>query len=219
METVLIQAQIRNEQLKGSNNRFRKTGLVPGVLYGKGMGNTSVLVPEKEMGMIIDRKGANAFIKISIGGSQEYNVIIKDVQRHPYKGTLTHLDFYQVSMSEKINTVVPVALVGESLGAAEGGLIQQQLREISILCLPADIPGSIEIDITNLKIGDNITASDVNVPDKVEIAEEPNTVIVSVLAPRVSTGTEEAPETDAEVEAGEAEQAAAEEVPEAEKAE
>lgn len=193
METVLVQAQMRNEQTKGFNSRVRREGFVPGVLYGKEVENTSVLVPEKEIEKIIAKSGENAFARISLhkdNGHQEYNVILKEVQRHPFKGTLVHLDFYQVSMSEKLNTVVPVSLVGESIGAAEGGIVQQQLREISVRCLPGDIPGSIEVDITNLQIGDSITAADVQISDKVEIVEDPNTVVVSVSAPRAEEEAE-----------------------------
>ncbi|WP_028306557.1 50S ribosomal protein L25/general stress protein Ctc [Desulfitibacter alkalitolerans] len=214
METVLIQAQMRNEQTKGSNSRVRREGFVPGVLYGKEVENTSILVPEKELEKIIAKSGENAFAKISLhkdNGPQEYNVILKEVQRHPFKGTLVHLDFYQVSMSEKLNTVVPISLVGESMGAAEGGIVQQQLREISVRCLPGDIPGSIEVDITNLQIGDSITAADVQTPDKVEIVEDPSTVVVSVSAPRAE---EEAEEAETHIE-GPGEEAV-EEAPEAE---
>ena len=201
METVLIETQIRDDQTKGSNNRSRKKGFVPGVLYGKEMENTSIIVSAKEMERIIAKKGENVFAKMNLqkdGGSQEYNVILKEVQRHPYKGTLVHLDFYQVSMSEKINTVITISLVGESIGAAEGGLVQQQLREINVLCLPGDIPDSIEIDITNLKIGDSITVADIHISDKVEIIEELNTVVVNVSAPRVGGGTEETEEAPVE---------------------
>ena len=195
METVLIQTQVRNDQAKGSNNRSRKQGFVPGVLYGREMESISISVSAKEMERVIAKKGENLFAKINLqkdDGSQEYNVILKEVQRHPYKGTLAHLDFYQVSMSEKINTVVTVSLVGESIGVAEGGLIQQQLREINVLCLPGDIPSSIELDITNLKIGDSITVADISMPDKVEIADEADTVVVNVAAPRVGGGAAEA---------------------------
>lgn len=217
MEAVPIQVQIRSEQTKGSNNRFRKKGFVPGVLYGKEVDNTSIIVPEKEIEKIIAKSGEKAFVKISLhrdNGSQEYNAILKEVQRHPYKGSLLHLDFYQVSMSEKINTVVPIVLVGESIGAAEGGIVQQQLREISVRCLPGDIPASIEVDISNLKIGDTMTAADVQTSDKVEIVEDPNTVVVSVSAPRAE---EEAQEAETQVEGQEAE--AAEGTPDAEDAE
>jgi len=202
METVLIQAQIRNDQTKGSNNKSRKTGFVPGVLYGKEIESVSVIVSAKEMEKVIAKKGENAFAKMNLqkdGSSQEYNVILKEVQRHPYRGTLAHLDFCQVSMSEKLSTVVTVSLIGESIGAAEGGLVQQQLREINVLCLPGDIPASIEIDITDLKIGDNITVADVNISDKVEIVEEPSAVVVSVSASRVGGAEEsEAPVEGAE---------------------
>jgi len=191
METVLIQAQIRGEQTKGSNDRTRKSGFVPGVLYGKEMESISIVVPTKEMERLIAKKGENVLFKISLqkdGGSQDYDVILKEVQKHPYKGTLVHLDFYQVSMSEKISTIVAVNLVGDSVGAAKGGLVQQKLREVNILCLPGDIPDAIEVDITKLKIGGSITVADINVSDKVEITEEPNTVIANIAAPKVGGG-------------------------------
>ena len=191
METVLIQTQMRDErkeQTKGANNQLRKKGFVPGVLYGKEIKSIPLSVSTKEMEKIIAKKGENLFAKLSLdkgGSSEEYNVILKEVQRHPYKGTLVHLDFHQVSISEKINTIIPITLIGESKGVAMGGLIQQQLREINILCLPTDIPDVLEIDITNLKIGASITVADVQTSGTVEIVEEPSTVIASVLAPRV----------------------------------
>jgi len=157
----------------------------------------SIVVPAKEMERLIAKKGENVLFKISLqkdGGSQDYDVILKEVQKHPYKGTLVHLDFYQVSMSEKISTVVAVNLVGDSVGAAKGGLVQQKLREVNILCFPGDIPDAIEVDITKLKIGGSITVADITVSDKVEITEEPNTVIANIAAPRVGGGAGEADE-------------------------
>ncbi len=194
METVLIEAKMRKEQTKGTNNRMRGQGYVPAVLYGKEVENTSILVSEKEMDKIIAKGGENVFAKISLdkeGIIEEYNVILKEVQRHPVKGTLSHIDLYQVSMSEKLNTIVPISVVGDSIGVADGGIVQHMLREIDIRCLPGDIPASIEVDITNLNIGDSIAVADVQTSDAVEIVADPNTVIISIAAPQAEEETEE----------------------------
>ncbi|KUO50725.1 MAG: hypothetical protein APF76_15625 [Desulfitibacter sp. BRH_c19] len=212
METVLIEAKMRSEQTKGSNNRMRGQSFVPAVLYGKEVENTSIVVSEKEMDKIIAQGGENVFARMSLdkeGSIEDYNVILKEVQRHPVKGTLSHIDFYQVSMSEKLNTVVPISLVGDCIGIAEGGMLQHMLRELDIRCLPSDIPSSIEVDISNLNIGDSILVSQIQTTEDVEIVEDPNTVIVSIASPQAEETEEE------ETEAG----GLGEETPEAEDAE
>lgn len=204
METVQIEARMRNEQTKGSNNRMRGKSFIPAVLYGKEVENTSIVVSEKEMDKIIAKGGENIFAKLSLdkeGSVEEYNVILKEVQRHSVKGTLSHIDFYQVSMSEKLNTIVPISLVGESIGVAEGGMVQQMLREIDIRCLPSDIPASVEVDISNLNIGESITVADLQTSDAFEIIEDPSTVIISIASPQAEEEDNEAGALDEKPEA------------------
>lgn len=208
MEIAQIEAKLRNEIGKGASNRARREGFIPAELYGKEKDNISVMVSENEMEKLINRFGENALIKVFIdndGKKENYTVLLKEIQRHPVRGTLSHIDFHQVSMTDKINTIVPVVLVGDSPGVSEGGILQQLVRELDIRCLPTDIPGSIELDISNLNIGDSLSVSDVNISEEIEIVTDENTVIASVVAPQVVEETEAAEEAEATEEATEAE--------------
>jgi large subunit ribosomal protein L25 len=199
MQTVKIEAKIRGKKGKGASNRARKEGYIPAIIYGKNMDNVAIAVLENEMEKILNRVGENVLFNLSIDGdAQDYTVLIKEIQRNPVKGTLSHIDFYQVSMTDKINTLVNISLVGESIGVSKGGILQLLTRELEIRCLPADIPSSIEVDISNLEIGDALLVADIEPSDKFEIITDDNTVIVSIAAPQIEEETDEEVEESAE---------------------
>lgn len=194
METLIINAKTRSKDTKGTNNRMREQGEIPAVLYGKEMDNVAISVSEKLMDKIIAQAGEGVFAKLVVeddGNSNEYNVIVKEVQRHPVRKTLSHIDFNQVSMTEKINTVAPIAIIGESVGVNAGGIAQQPLRELDISCLPGNIPTSIEVDISSLDIGEAITVGDLEIDEGIEILTDPSSVIITITAPTIEAEDEE----------------------------
>jgi large subunit ribosomal protein L25 len=126
--------------------------------------------------------------------------MLKDIQRHRIRGDVLHLDFYAVDLEQKLTATVPVLLVGESPGVKEGGILQQQTREIEVRCLPTEIPQGIELDISSLGIGDSATVADIVIPEEIEVLTPDTEVVVSILAPRLEEEVEdlEAEETEAE---------------------
>ena len=132
--------------------------------------------------------------------------MIKELQSHPVSGSFLHIDFYEIDMQRKINVMIPVVTRGKAQGVELGGLLQIVRREIEVLCMPGDIPEAIEIDITDLDIGDSVHIEEIPLGDNIELAADVNFTVVTVLSPKV----EEVEEEEAE-EALEGEEEAAEE--------
>ncbi len=127
--------------------------------------------------------------------------IIKELQTHPVSGNLIHIDFYEVDMKRQIKVMVPVVTTGKSVGIEEGGLLNIVRRELEVLCLPGDIPEAIEIDISEMAIGDSIHLEDVLLGENVEVVTDVNYTVVTVLSPKVEE--EEVEEEEEELEGAE----------------
>lgn len=180
MERFNITAELREGVgIKGTLKNLRKQGKIPAVIYG-GDGHTApLLVQEKEISNIL--RTSNAVIKIKYGDKED-TVIVKEVQRNVVTDKLMHIDFQRILMTEKIKIKVPVKLIGEAYGIkVQGGILEYSMREINVLCLPTEIPKEIEIDITELHIGSSIRIKDIHV-EKVEILDDPNQIVVSIVA-------------------------------------
>lgn len=192
MKEYVLNAQLREKAGVRSNLRkLRDTGFIPSVVYGAGKENTTVYVNYKELLKIL-KEAHNAIIKLKYADKEE-KVIIRDIQKHVVTGRIIHVDFGRIRMNEKIDVVVPIKFVGEPYGVkVQGGIVEYEMRELEIRCLPDNIPNEIEIDISNLKIGDAIRIKDLK-PEKYEIRENPENLIVSVISVReeeVSAPTE-----------------------------
>ena len=198
METVELRAEPRSMTGKKGAKACRNQGLLPGVLYGRGEKTTPLSVDPKQLDKVLHtHAGSNAIIKLTIGEKgKPANVVVKDLQVDNIKGTMKHVDFYSISLDRKIRSSIPFKIVGESNGVKEGGILDRILRELEIECLPMDIPDGIEVDVTELDIGDNLTVSQISVPANVTIVTDPEQTILAVAAPRV----EEEPEVEEEVE-------------------
>lgn len=176
--------------------KVRRDSLIPGVVYGSGVEPIHLSLPEADVNQFLQRGTANMLIELVLG-TKKHTVMLKELQRHRVKGDVLHMDFYAVDLKHKLTTSVPVHLVGESPGAKEGGVLQQQTREIEVRCLPTEIPQAFELDISNLGIGDSKCVGDIQVLGEVEVITAETEVIVSVLAPRLET-EEEVEETEEE---------------------
>lgn len=203
MELYTLQGNIRTDK----GYKVRRDNQVPGVIYGSGMEPIHVGLPEADISQLLQRGTANMLIELT-AGKKKYTVMVKELQRHRVKGDVLHLDFYAVDLAHKLITAVPIHLVGESPGVKEGGILQQQTREIEVRCLPTEIPHAFEVDISDLEIGSSKAVGDMCLADDLEIITPETEVVVSILAPRLEVvdETDEAEET----EAGEAEVPAAE---------
>jgi large subunit ribosomal protein L25 len=162
-------------------------------LYGHGEESVVVSVDALELNRLIQSISIeNTIVDLTVKGEKNpLKVLIREVQRHPYRDDLLHIDFFHIAMDEMINVDVPVLLVGLPIGVKDkGGVIDHQLREIEINCLPANIPEKIEIDISELDIGNSVHVGDLELP-ALEILTDPDRSIVAVLAPTVIVEPEE----------------------------
>ncbi len=130
--------------------------------------------------------------------------MIKELQAHPVSGNFIHIDFYEIDMKRQIKVMVPVITKGQAMGVENGGMLNIVRRELELLCLPGDIPEAVEIDITDLDIGDSIHLEDIPLGDNIEMAGDVNFTVVTVLSPKAEEEAVEGEE--AELEAGEAEE-------------
>ncbi|WP_366923350.1 50S ribosomal protein L25/general stress protein Ctc [Metallumcola ferriviriculae] len=193
MDVVMLDAKERAKSGKGYARRLRDKGLVPSVVYGKEIDSQTLEISAKEMEKLLSNFGDNALVKLKVGVT-EFNTLIREVQRNPVRGDVVHVDFMQISMKDKLQTVAPIHLTGDAEGVKEGGILQHGLRELEVECLPTDIPEYIRADISELKIGDTLTVADLDVQENVEIISDPNSVVATIVAPRMEEeeDTEEA---------------------------
>ncbi|MGS0763199.1 50S ribosomal protein L25 [Syntrophomonas curvata] len=178
---------------RGYLKELKRRGFIPGTVYGKGMGNQAISLDLRHLTRIFQNHGSRGLFSLQIGGNgKALMAVVREIQRHPITGQLIHVDFWKVSMDEKINNTVGVYITGEEELIKKGGILQVGTKEIEVLCLPQDIPEGLTCDVGTLEIGDKITAADLTVPAGVEMLSEPDTLIVTVLAPsRAATGVEE----------------------------
>lgn len=187
---TMLKASNRDD-LKGSTLKsLRSEGNVPAVIYGKDIPNKPVFVNEIDFIKTIKVTGKNGIIFLATDNGT-YEVIAKDLQSEALKGGILHIDFFKVDMKKEMDTNVPIQLVGEAVGVKDGGIIQQTLYEVSIRSLPSNIPESIEVNISNLKIGDSLQVRDLPKGDEYEINNEPEEGIMSILAPTLANEPDE----------------------------
>jgi large subunit ribosomal protein L25 len=186
MEQIVVESKLREGTGKGPNRRLRSAGRVPAVLYGHKNESVSLEVDPKDIFKILNsQSGENTIFGLNVPGRERLNCLIKEYQLEPISHALLHADFYEVAMDEMLEVRVPLETTGESYGVrTEGGLLDIVHRELRVECLPADIPESIIVDVTNMKIGDLFRVRDLPANDKIKILDEPETVIVAIEHPR-----------------------------------
>jgi large subunit ribosomal protein L25 len=177
--------------------RLRRTGMVPGVVYGGSDDPVSFSVDSRLLRQTLAHAGA--VIELTVDGSTT-PVVLKDIVRHPVTGDTMHVDLLRVRLDEKIQTSVVVELVGadDAPGVKEGGVLEQVTREVTIESLPTDIPDSIEYDVSGAQIGDTVMLEALAMPSKVVLVDDPETVLITLTPPRLQT--EEEPEIEEETE-------------------
>jgi large subunit ribosomal protein L25 len=199
MEQNTLAGYERNSFKKGPAGRLRREGKIPAVIYGQNK-PVHISVSATEFNSKFHIISENTLITINVD-SEEYEVLVKESQENMIKGQITHLDFFEVERGKVLKTRIPVVLTGTAVGVKEGGMLEQHLHEIDIECLPKNIPASIDLDITNLQLGESIHISDLKVSDDVKILNSTDQSIVGVTTVKA----EEEPETDEELEEGEEE--------------
>jgi large subunit ribosomal protein L25 len=197
---------------------LRRQGIIPAHLYGRGTESLALQAPAQTITSLLRTAGRNAIIDLQINGESEPRpVVLRGVQRNPVTSELVHIDFFQISLTEKLRAEVPLVLSGEAPAVnVYGGILLQSLDHLSIEALPTEVPQQIEVDITGLETLDSaLFVRDLDIPPNVEVLADRDQVVAKVAPPRIAAEIE-AEEAAAEEAAAEAEEVeAAEEEPEA----
>ena len=195
-DKITVKAEKREGRGKNDSRRMRVQGRVPVVIYGGGTESASASVELKELAAVLRTdSGVNSVFSLDIAGEGITDVIFQDRQIDSIHGRLVHADLRRFAKGEKIEMTVPIHLLGDAPGLnEEGAVMSQALREIKVLCEPANTPDSIDIDVSNLNLGDSIHVSDLKVGAGIEIHEDPETVVASII---VVQEEELEPQTDA----------------------
>ncbi|HEX6988273.1 MAG TPA: 50S ribosomal protein L25 [Bacillota bacterium] len=180
MSTFVVKAERREA---GRPRATRRAGSVPAIVYGGGDENVAVQVSAQDVLHLFSRQGGRGLLELEIDGKPQ-TVMIKEVQRHPVRQDVLHIDFLRVRMTEKIQAAVPLRLEGEEAVTRAGAVLQQQLREIHVSCLPADLPAELVCDLSHLEPGATLTVGQLQVPAGVEILNDPDQVVAVALLPR-----------------------------------
>jgi large subunit ribosomal protein L25 len=181
-----------------TNRRLRRSGRVPAVLYGGDGEPTHFSVDARELRHALH--GSGAVIELDMEG-QTATAVVKDQQRDPVRNEPLHIDFVRVRMDVAIQSIVTLELTGvdESPGTSEGGVLEQQTREVNVEALPGDIPESLQYDASSLELGATVTLAEVSAPKGVTIIDDPETVVASITLPRLEVETDDEVETETEV--------------------
>lgn len=190
IKDITINASSREGVGKGFARRLRAQGMIPAAVYGEGGEASAVAINAKELaGILRSGSGQNTIFKLALPQSdgEPANVIIKDYQVDPIKGRLLHADLLRLSMTTLTRVDVSVETVGEPAGVkSDGGILEVQLREIEVECLPGDIPQHLQVDVSHLQIGDHVTVADlVYDREKVKLLADESQIVAGVLAPRI----------------------------------
>lgn len=200
MEKVILNAVIREELGKQASKRLRRLDSIPAVVYKKGKEVLPVKVNSRELFQVLHTSaGENVIITLKIKDEtkepksvKNKTVIIKEIQYQPIKGDILHLDFNEISLTEKITVNVPIGVKGEPKGVkVDGGVLDHPVKELQIECLPTEIPQRIEVHVEELKIGDSIRVKDLVVPAEVKVLTDPELTVLSVAPPHVEKPAEE----------------------------
>jgi large subunit ribosomal protein L25 len=195
MEAVL-EAVERNQRGKNEARRLRATGRIPAVVYGDRQGGQPIAVDPKVLARILrTEQGANTLIALNLPGAGDTRVLVKEYQLDPITHDLLHADFYRVAMDKVIRVQVTVVAQGEPKGVKQqGGVLDIVHRQIELECLPADIPNHINIDVSDLMVGQSVRVKDVATNPKWKALSDPEMMLLHIIIPKV----EEAPAAGAE---------------------
>ena len=204
-----LKLEVREREDLGSRRtrRLRSQGLVPGVLYGKGHARAIVIHERELRAAMTGPSGLHAILDVVIEGQKTVHPsILADYQQDPIRGTISHIDLREVRLDQAIHATVSIQLVGEAVGVKTGGMISLVTREIHVEALPTDVPEHIDVDVTNMEVGDVLRLADIRAIANVTLLDDPQeTVIATVSVPRGFAELEEAEAAEAEAAAAEAE--------------
>lgn len=194
-ESARLTARTRTTSGKGAARQLRRSGQLPAVVYGRREETESLALDTHELSRLLSRiHAATTVIDPEVDGGEPRPVLIREIQRHPYRPQLLHVDFFEIRADVKIRVPVPVHLVETPVGVEMGGMLQFLRHELEVECLPNEIPSEFEVDVSGLEIGDSLHVSDVDA-GAVTILDDETVTICTVVPPAL----EEEEEVDEEV--------------------
>src|ERR1043166_8635382 len=196
MEIVSVTVEKRSDSGKGPARRVRASGKVPGVFYGPNQTQAIGLqLEEKEFAKKIAVLEGSALIQFQSAAPELASrmVLLREVQSHPVSGAVLHADFYEVDLTKKLEVTVALHFAGKAIGVEAGGILQPIVREITVKCLPTEIPAFIEVDVSELGIHDSIHVVELKLPERIEPVYETNFTVVTVSPPTAKEVKVEAP--------------------------
>jgi large subunit ribosomal protein L25 len=182
-ESTTLQLEPRDPEGSRTARRLRRAGQVPGVIYGTGAEPLSFSVDARILRNTLAHSGA--ILQVSVGDATTVPVLVKDIQRHPVRGEVMHLDLLRVNMSKPIQAPVTLVVVGgdDAPGVSEGGILTQELRELQIEALPGDIPDSIEFDVSTMEMNATATLAELKAPAGITFLDDPETLVATITPP------------------------------------
>jgi large subunit ribosomal protein L25 len=185
-ERVKLEVLQRERRGSADARRLRRGGLIPGVLYGRGKTPHAIAVPERDLRRVLSGSGGlHAILDVVLDGQKTtHPSILKEYQLDPLRGTLTHVDLHEVRLDQPIQAQIVVTLIGEPAGVKEGGVLSQVTREVTVEALPMEIPEHLELDVSDMAIGDSLRVADLTAIEGVTFVDDPEeTVLASVGLP------------------------------------
>ncbi len=217
MATTEVNAVSRSVQGTGASRRLRRSGKVPGILYGANKGTQVIELDHKAIMLHLRHEAFHASILTMIIDGEKQNVLLRDIQMHPWKREVLHIDFQRVDARQKIHMRVPLHFINAELAPGVkmgGGVVNHVMSELEVSCFPADLPEFLEVDVAELELGSSVHLSDLNLPggvESVQLVRGDDAVVATVQVPRAIVEPEEevvVGEEDAEAEAAEEGEAA-----------
>ena len=185
MATATLTATARTERGTGVARKLRQTGSVPAVIYGHGREPQSLAINTREIDKLLSQiSAASTVIELTVGGTTS-KTLIREIQRHPVKRHIVHVDFQQLVAGEKVTVSVPLRFHGVPEGVrVSGGILEETMHQVHLRVDPAQIPDHVDVDVTNLTIGHNLHIRDITLPDGVTVLDEPGATVCLVAAPK-----------------------------------
>jgi large subunit ribosomal protein L25 len=195
MNQPVLTARIRKNKGKGAAKKLRKMAQVPAVFYGPKTESVMLAVDYPELERLLKQgSGENVILDLQVQsdqGTETHKAIIKDILMDPVKDIFLHADFYEISMDKEITVDVPIRLINTPVGVTEGGVLQHIRRKLNISCLPGKMIDVLEVDVSDLAIGDSIHIDDIDLPEGIISLEEEHLTVATVAAPSVAEEVEE----------------------------
>lgn len=199
MAIVQFSATSRADTGKGVARKLRAAGRIPGIIYGHARAPQALSLNTRDFMHLLEKVSyATTVFELEVGGTTS-NALIREIQRHPFKKEILHVDFQELVAGEKVTVRVPIVYIGASIGVKEGGIIDQIMHELEIHVDPMQIPNHLDVDITELGIGRSLHVSDLVVPDGIEVLDNVDATICTCAAPKAAEETAAAPAVEGDI--------------------